>query len=217
AVTVARPGGGLAPAAAEATGAAPRGGEQVRTLTLEEFQAEQSILLWIEGIKAFRDDPARALGYGLRPQSVADLVAELIHAARRTGLSGRMAERLAELNFGLTVERLAPTAAVLTAEMINDFVATLGMSALPETARPTVTPQDGPPRPAFARRRGQDDVAGLPATPRATASDMWEDWAFALDAVMDANARDGLGGDIDIEQNLRLGAILAGMQREGGR
>ncbi|WP_444461327.1 putative virulence factor [Rhodobacter capsulatus] len=212
--TVARPGGGPAPATPEA---AARGGEQVRTLTLEEFQAEQSILLWIEGIKAFRDDPARASGYGLRPQSIADLVAELIHAARRTGLSGRMAERLSELNFGLTVERLAPTAAVLTAEMINDFVATLGMSALPETARPTVTPEVGPPRPAFARRPGQDDVTGLPATPRATASDMWEDWAFALDAVMDANARDGLGGDIDIEQNLRLGAILEGMHREGRR
>jgi hypothetical protein len=41
---------------------------------------------------------------------------------------------------------------------------------------------------------------------------MWSDWVFALEALFEANARDGLGGDIDIDQNLALGRILAGLK-----
>lgn len=184
-------------------------------MTLEGFQAEQAIQVWIERMKAFRDDTDRRESCALRNQSANDLVAELIHAASRTGLAARIAEELARLNHGLTVERVAPPAAILAAEAINGFVASLGMASVPEAARPRVTVEDGPARPVFAARPGRDSVADLPDTPRSTARDLWEDWVFALDAVMQDNARDGGGVGIDIEENLRLGRILDGIRSEG--
>lgn len=186
----------------------------VRTMSLEDFQAEVAIQQWIESMKRFREDSPQHAHCGLRSQTAADLVAELIHAARRTGLSRRIASQLAELNYGLTVESVASLAGILAAERINEFVATLGYSALPETARPRVTPAEGDPRPVFAARPQIDTVADLPAHPRSIALEAWEDWVFALDAVMQDNAKDGGGAEIDIEQNLRLGQMLATIRHE---
>ena len=203
------------PAPAAPAAPAPAGRPDVRTMTLEAFQAEQAIQVWIERLKAFRDDTDLREACALRGQTAADLVAELIHAAHRTGLAERLAGRLAEISYGLTVERVAPPAAILAAEQINDFVATLGMSSVPLNARPRVRPEDGGERPVFTPRPGRDQMADLPERPRATAREVWEDWVFALDAVMGDNARDGGGAGIDIEQNLALGRILSGIRTEG--
>jgi hypothetical protein len=183
----------------------------IRTMTLEQFQARTAVETWIERLKALRDDPDRR-AFGLGDGAAADLVAELIHAARRTGLAADMAAALERIGFGLTVERQAPPAAILGAERINGFVATLGMQDLPEAARPQVPTPDGGTRPVFSARAGSDSVDDLPEPPRATATEMWSDWVFALEALFEANARDGLGGDIDIDQNLALGRILAGLK-----
>ena len=39
---------------------------------------------------------------------------------------------------------------------------------------------------------------------------------FALDALFVANAKDGAGGEIDIERNLALGEILAALNGRDG-
>lgn len=186
-------------------------GADVRTMTLEQFQAETALEIWIDRLKSFRDDPARRSAYGVGDSTSADLVAELIHAARRTGLSRRTAAQLEEVNFGLTVEKQAQPASILGAESINQFVATLGMTDLAEAVRPQVEDRDGTGRAIFARARGADSVDTLPAQPRAMADAAWTDWVFALDAVFAANARDGADGEVNIEQNLALGRILAAL------
>ncbi|WP_424986230.1 virulence factor SrfC family protein [Microbulbifer sp. S227A] len=183
----------------------------VRTMTLEQFQSETAIELWIDRMKQFRDDRARRSAYGLGDATAGDLVAELIHAARRTGLGRETAAGLKEINFGLTVEKQAQPASILGAESINRFVSTLGMLDLPERERPQVQTPDGGNRAIFSAPPAADSVDTLPATPRATAEQMWTDWVFALDAVALANAKDGVGGEINIEQNLRLGEILASL------
>ncbi len=183
----------------------------VRTMTLEQFQSETAIELWIDRMKQFRDDRARRSAYGLGDTTAGDLVAELIHAARRTGLGPDTAADLKEINFGLTVEKQAQPAAILGAESINRFVSTLGMLDLAESDRPQVQTPDGGTRAIFSAPPAADSVDNLPATPRATAEQMWTDWVFALDAVAHANAKDGVGGEINIEQNLRLGEILASL------
>lgn len=188
----------------------------LRTMTLGDFQAETALTVWIDRLKRFRDDEGLRIAYGFHAQPAADLVAELIHAARRTGLARRIAAHLAEIGFGMTVERQAAPAAILAAERINDFVATLGMSALPEERRPCVTAEGVPDRPVFAARPDHATIERLPASPRRIAHEVWEDWVFALDAVVLDNAKDGVG-DIDIEQNLRLGKILQGIQIEAPR
>lgn len=186
----------------------------VRTMSLEDFQADVAIQQWIDNLKRFREDEDFQAHCGMRGQIVADLVAELIHAARRTGLARRIGEQLAEISYGLTVESVASPAAMMAAERVNEFVATLGYSAVPEERRPRVTAEGAESRPVFAARPQRYDVAGLPVAPRAIASEAWEDWVFALHEVMRDNAKDGGGGEIDIEQNLLLGTILAGIRGE---
>ncbi len=199
-------------------GGADRDGGGTRTMTLEQFQAQTAVEAWIDRMKALRDDRARRAAWGLGDAAAADLVAELIHAARRTGLAPRTARALAEVNFGLTVERQAPPAAIVAAERINDFVATLGMRDIPEAERPRVEPPEGESRPVFAERPVSDRVDDLPERPRTLAADVWSDWVHALFALFVDNARDMAGGEIDVEQNLALGEILAGLrerEREG--
>ncbi len=183
-------------------------GSDIRTMTLEQFQAETAIEIWIDRLKHFRDDRARRGAYGLGDTTSGDLVAELIHAARRVGLGRTTAQQLEEVNFGLNVEKQAQPASILGAESINHFVATLGMLDIPEAERPQIQTPDGGSRAIFARAPAADTVDSLPAQPEAVAERIWSDWAFALDAVFEANAKDGVGGEINIEQNLRLGRIL---------
>ena len=209
-----RPGAAPAPASSVVADAA-QDVPSVRTMTLNSFQAEVAIQQWIETMKRFRDDEALRAHCGLRGQSVSDLVAELIHAARRTGLNTRIAAQLADLSYGLTVESVASPAGILAAEVINDFVATLGFSTQPEATRPVVAMAEGGGRPIFASRPEREALADLPAEPRPIAHETWEDWVFALEALMLDNAKDGGGAEIDIEQNLALGRILDGIRTEG--
>lgn len=183
----------------------------IRTMTLEQFQAETAVALWIDRMKQFRDDRPRRTAYGLGDATAGDLVAELIHAARRTGLGRQTAAGLKEINFGLTVEKQAQPASILAAEGINRFVSTLGMLHIAEADRPQVQLADGGTRAIFSNPPASDTVDDLPATPVAVAERIWTDWVFALDDVVVANAKDGVGGEINIEQNLRLGRILGAL------
>ena len=194
---------------------AQSGADDVRTMTLEQFQAETALETWIDRLKAFRDDHARRGAYGMGDATTSDLVTELIHAARRTGLSGRTAGQLQKVNFGLNVEKQAQPASILGAESINAFVQTLGMLDVPAAERPKVKAPDGTDRAVFAAHIGADTVATLPAQPRNVAEETWSDWVFALDALFTANAKDGAGGEINIEQNLALGKILGALDGRG--
>jgi hypothetical protein len=186
--------------------------DAIRTMTLEQFQAESALEAWIERLKSFRDDARARRAFGIGDTTSADLVAELIHAARRTGLARRTASALEAINFGLSVEKQAQPAAILGAESINGFVASLGMDEVPEAERPQVQAPDGSMRPVFQVYPGASSVDDLPAQPRNLSEEMWSDWVFALEAVFVANAKDGAGGEINIEQNMALGSILGALQ-----
>lgn len=191
--------------------AEPERSAEIRTMTLEQFQAETALETWIDRLKSFRDDRGRRTAYGMGDTTTGDLVAELIHAARRTGLGARTAAQLQEVNFGLNVEKQAQPASILGAESINRFVSTLGMLDIDPAQRPQVQGADGGTRAIFDAPAASDSVDDLPSQPLALAEQMWTDWVFALDAVFVANAKDGAGGEINIEQNLRLGQILTAL------
>jgi len=207
-----RPGRPARPRAAQVPGS-----EDVRTMTLEQFQAETALEIWIDRLKSFRDDAGQRAAYGVGDATSSDLVAELIHAARRVRLSHSTAAELEAVNFGLTVEKQALPASILGAESINSFVASLGMGDLPENERPQVEGSDGTTRAIFARPPASDSIDDLPAQPRAMGEAAWTDWVFALDALFAANAKDGEGGEINIEQNLALGRILAALPEPARR
>lgn len=77
--------------------------------------------------------------------------------------------------------------------------------------RPQVDLPEGGSRPIFAPREAADRVDSLPEQPRNLAEEVWSDWVFALDAIALANAKDGVGGEINVEQNLALGRILTAL------
>ena len=203
----ARPGRPARPRAASSS--------DIRTMTLEQFQAETALEAWIDRLKAFRDDRALRAAWGITDSPASDLVTGLIHAARRTHLSRRTAAEIAAVNFGLNVEKQAQPASIIGAEEINAFVATLGMRDLPASERPKVQTATGL-RPVFTEVESHDSVDTLPSRAANVAEATWSDWVFALDALFVANAKDGAGGEIDIEQNLALGRILGALNGNGG-
>ena len=187
----------------------------IRTMTPEAFQAESAVEVWIEGLKRFREDEDTIGHFGLSVTGVTTLGAELAHGLRRSGVVERLKGRLRAMNFGHTIDKQAEPAAIVCAEGINGFVATLGYADMPEGARPRVDLGEGRSRAVFAARPVADSADSLPPVPRAAAEDHWTDWVWSLDALVIENAKDGGGGAVNLEQNLRLGGILSDLDRRG--
>lgn len=184
----------------------------IRSLTMAEFQAETALSLWIETMKRFRDDPRVAEVYGLEATAVNDLVVELIHAARRLTLAQRLVGELSGLTFGLSAADQAAPAAILCAEIINRFISDLGAPMMSSDERPIVEDVNGFARPAFTPRTSHDTADTLPAVMHDCAFEHASDWAFALETVFIANAKDGDLGSVNIEQNVALGMVLAALR-----
>ena len=183
----------------------------IRTMTPEAFQANTALDVWIEGLNRFRDDEDRLAVFQLEPTSATDLVNEMIHGLSRVGVHDRIMEQLNQISYGLTVDKQAPPAAIVCSERINYFVSSLGARDVPENERPVIDLGDGTTREAFVPRLGADSADGLPAVQRPAAAELWTDWVFALDALFVGNAKDGDAGSINIEQNLKIGEVVAGL------
>ena len=190
-----------------------RARQEVRSMSMEAFQAETAIELWLDRLKAFRDDPRATEIYGFDQTALGDLVAELTHAARRLGLVGRIAQQLAVVNFGLSASEQASPAAIIASEAVNTFIAQLDAANMPPDARPQVPEANGTTRTAFSDRPRHDTADRLPATMFDAALAHAEDWVFMLEAVFVANAMDTGSGTANPEQNLALGRILDGLRQ----
>jgi hypothetical protein len=199
------------PAVSVQAAAPPAGGPSLRTLTREAFQAECAMQAWIETMYDFVEGPEVGSLFGMAPATARDLASELAGAARRVGLQRRIETELADWNFALSNEEQSGPVSVVAAERINRFVTRLGADELPEAARPQVGFDDGASAPVFLARAIRFDLADLPAAPEREAERYWTDWITTLYALFEANAKDGLGGDFDQEENARLGRILGGV------
>lgn len=223
----ARPGGNMRPArpvrparpetsgrtaatvAADAGGALSGG---VRTMTSEEFQANTAIDIWIEHLTQLREDADRLAALDLTPEAAADLVRELVHGFRRVRICDDMKSLLKAIDYGLTVDKQAPPAAIVCAEAINTFVYNLGAEKLDDASRPVVETAEGETHMAFAPRVHSDTAFDLPATQRAATEAFWTDWVYMLEALLVGNAKDGDAGDINIEQNIAIGKIVGALE-----
>ncbi len=182
----------------------------IRTMSIEAFQAEGAIEVWMDRLNALRSDVATLRSFGLTQAAASDLVSELSHALRRTGVPEQMRRQLGTLSFGLTVDKQAPAAAIVCAERINTYVNGLGYLSVPEQDRPKADHADGP-RPVFAATHAHDSIDTLPAWPRPVAEEKWTDWMFALEAMFIANAMDSGGGSVNVVQNGRIGRVLSAL------
>ena len=106
-------------------------------------------------------------------------------------------EGLARANFALTVRQQSGSASLICAETINSFAERLDVASQPEDASSI----------AF-------DADALSEEPAPFADENLKAWSGALMRMFEMNARDVDGESRDVEQNLRLGAILKTL-REG--
>ncbi len=218
----ARPGGSARPARpgrparadATATPVASSGVDTggVQTMTSEDFQANTAIDIWIEHLTQLREDPDRLTAFDLTPEAAADLVRELVHGFRRVRISDDMKDLLKAIDYGLTVDKQAPPAAIVCAEAINTFVNRLGAEKLDDASRPVIQMPDGETRMVFASRVHSDTAFDLPETQRAAAEAFWTDWVYMLEALLIGNAKDGDAGDINIEQNIAIGKVVGALE-----
>ena len=180
----------------------------IRTMTPEAFQADTAISVWVEGLNRFREDEERLSNFRLTSETAGDLVNEMVHGFSRIDVRDRIMETLLGISYGLTVDKQAPSAAIVCSERIHTFVTTLGARDLVNGKSLVIDLGDGTTRDAFEHRKGADSADSLPESPRAAAADTWTDWVFALDSLFVENAKDGDAGTVNIEQNLLLGSLM---------
>ena len=211
-----RPGGAAAAVAAEQDGEtdAPARTSAIRTMTSEEFQANMAIDIWIEQLSQLREDVERLQAFSLTEETAADLMRELVHGFRRTDVAEDMKALLKTMDYGLTVDKQAPPAAIVCAETINDFVFSLGAHRLDAADRPLIEMSDGTTRRAFDPHPTSDTAFDLPAKQRPAAEEFWTDWVYMLETLFVANAKDGDAGQINIEQNMAIGRVIGGLDGE---
>ncbi|WP_282061639.1 putative virulence factor [Roseobacter litoralis] len=204
-----------APVAVEVdTDATAKTASLIRTMSSEDFQANTAIDIWIEHLSQLREDADRLATFSLTPEAAADLVRELVHGFRRTDVASDMKTLLKAIDYGLTVDKQAPPAAIVCAETINSFVHSLGAEKLSDKDRPVIELQDGNSRMAFEARPASDTAFDLPQEQRAAAEDFWTDWVYMLEALFVGNAKDGDAGEINIEQNMAIGRVVNGLDAE---
>ncbi|CAM5524853.1 hypothetical protein FALB51S_04113 [Frigidibacter albus] len=191
-----------------ATTAAP----SVRTMTRPAFQADVAMLVWNEVLGRLKEHPRLGQEYGLSHETASSLVAELLHASRRTKLEERVRAALEDTSFGLTLDGPAGPASVIASEAINRFVSALGYDQIAEADRPKAEEPGKPPVAVFAARPLRTDVLDLPERPRPTLPTYWRDWVHCLDAMFEANASTVSGAGFDAVRNAALGRILRQLQ-----
>jgi hypothetical protein len=94
-------------------------------------------------------------------------------------------------------------------ETINDFVTTLGYTAIPLEVRPQVFLRDGVKRPIFALPAVADGMPPLKDEPKAYEEDFVIDWSVGFVRLAEDNARGASGAAFDVEANARLGVLIA--------
>lgn len=142
------------------------------------------------------------------PESLGDLVQELIAGAYRHDLETRIAEAVRKA-LAVRVSREDRTAypVRLTSDLINRYVDFLGFADQAEDQRPKAG-RKGEERPIFAEPPA---VAGYPELGEVEAAydqEFCRDWVVAFLEMVERNAVRQGGVDIDIASNLRLGQCL---------
>ena len=137
-----------------------------------------------------------------------DFIKELIAGAQRLKLEERIEALVRQVTgFRMKFEQIVALPARLTANLLNNYVDFLGYDALAPEQRPTLALESGP-RPLFPPRavpRGGPQLGEQQST---YDQDYYTDWIRGFLDLVERNARNRAGGDIDLAANQRLGDLL---------
>ncbi|MEL6677805.1 MAG: virulence factor SrfC family protein [Pseudomonadota bacterium] len=170
--------------------------------------AEEMVTAWIAAIgqRAESDLVARSLQMPI--DDLKEVVTELAGGAKRLKLEALIAAQLNVFNFPEVSDRNLARLAMVGAQVINTFVAALGFAERPEAERPKVLLEEGE-RPAFPDRNPAWTSDAIGAEQHHPAEHYVLDWGFSFLTLVDENATSSDGQTIDVEQNGRIGRILA--------
>lgn len=160
---------------------------------------------WIETVRAVPLAATAPRNFQMPRQAIAYLVDEIIAGANRMKVETKVAAHIEEVTAGDgTAEDRVSKAALCVANAVGDYVMTLGFNDVFSNSHP--------------RRRGHEQAPifpprgnlGLAALDDTTDYDkaFVADWSQAFMTLVDDNATGLREGDIDDEQNRKLGRLL---------
>ncbi|MFM2423304.1 MAG: hypothetical protein RL291_1834 [Pseudomonadota bacterium] len=175
---------------AEIADFAPVNGKPRKTprASLDADRAARRILMhWIENLRALPNASDIDELFRLPRNALVHLVDELVIAARRLELEGRVAERIRQLQSDKATdqERLS-RAALAASTALNDFIVTLGFDSTQSNMHPRRRGHGQ--RPIFEKRQ-VIDLNALPDQSAPFDQEFYSDWSEAFLALVHANGQ----------------------------
>lgn len=201
--SIARPG---APSPAARTPSLPAGADRERGL------ARAAVGAWIGSMRRRIEAEGFALRFRVPVDVMEIIVGEMITLARRADIESAIAADLRALATVERAEQSTAKLALIAATRLNRLSGDLGFGLVPSIGeRPSIQEEAGD-RVAFAPRPISFDAKSIGSSPTAFGHTYATDWFHGFYRVVEDNAKSAAGVTIDLEQNGRLGAILAGLQ-----
>jgi hypothetical protein len=165
---------------------------------------------WVASVRLFADAQRIAETLHVPRASLLVLVDELVAAAGRLDLEGRIATAIEDLIADVAdPEARRLQAALVSASLIGDFVMWLGFDDSRSNAHPRRKGRAGTP--IFPPRDGTDAFGTGATDDRAAERAFRADWSQAFLALVADNAADIARTPPDTFRNRRLGELLAGL------
>lgn len=191
--------------------------KRIEVMTQEQYQAHAAISCWLDRINAVLADQFFTARFGTSPKHIQVLVSETTHGMRRERLLDIMRAKLRQAKYDLSPNRQFGPEAMICAEWINRYVMSFGSLLVSEEERPKVACGEGNLRPVFSDGPVLFDADELPTDRNKYAKDRLEEWKVALLSLFEANAKEGIEDDTDIEQNERVGAVVHALEAVRGQ
>ena len=173
--------------------------------------ADLALAEWHRQLQALADDPASATVFRMPREQASTLVNEIMAAARRLDLRGRIAQ---DLRSRASFQHRNPGAAqkpiMLVEAGINGFVHMLDFDRVPLAQRPKGA---GIERAVFTPRAPLKGQPVLGDTPAPYDQAFHVDWILAAARMFEDNVQDPSASGLDIAANEKLGTLLRQLGR----
>ncbi|AXS40689.1 virulence factor SrfC family protein [Breoghania sp. L-A4] len=202
------PGMDAAPAPTPTAKKPANGGRSVQTA--DEFLASAAVEHWLNVLYTSADGGHLARFFRGDPKLAQELVSEVSAAAVRKDLVDDVAAMIKRLSGSISedIDLYLEKATFAAAAVINRFVSHFGFDAMPENERPSAPGEGGAQRPIFVPRQAANSAAQMSLNAVRFDYEALADWMYALHATVEANAKSTDGLNVNVEQNIKVGAIL---------
>ncbi|MBK8961937.1 MAG: type III effector HopL1 [Candidatus Competibacteraceae bacterium] len=171
--------------------------------------AREAVAEWMRDLQDLSGNKPLCEYYRVPEPSMAEFVKELIDGAQRLKLEERIEQLVRQVTgFRMKFEQIVALPARLTANLLNGYVDYLGYDALALEQRPQLALESGP-RPVFPPRPVPRGGPRLSEQQSTYDQDYYTDWIRAFLDLVERNARNRDGRDVDLAANRRLGDLLA--------